>query len=133
MSPHKWKVTFLVIIIVKALNPNTNGFFDSRKYKGHNFVIINGKVSASGNIQYLLDPTGERMDVPENCYSEMFNGCTSLTSAPELPATSLAFYCYYSMFYNCTNITSVTMKASMNGVYDTSTHGDIGKTVEYVL
>ena len=35
----------------------------------------------------------------------MFNGCTSLTSAPALPATTLTPYCYGSMFYGCTGIT----------------------------
>ena len=99
------------------------------------------------------------MDVPKYCYSYMFYGCTSLTQAPKLPATTLAYGCYYYMFYNCTSLTTapelpattlatycysdmfagcslfstVKMKASMNGVYDTSTHGNIGKTVEYVL
>jgi hypothetical protein len=34
----------------------------------------------------------------------MFDGCTNLTKAPELPATTLANYCYYSMFYNCTSL-----------------------------
>ena len=32
------------------------------------------------------------------CYTNMFNGCTSLTTAPELPATTLAIYCYSNMF-----------------------------------
>ena len=36
----------------------------------------------------------------------MFRGCTSLTSAPELPATTLAFYCYGYMFFGCTSLTS---------------------------
>ena len=40
------------------------------------------------------------------CYSQMFYGCTGLTSAPELPATSLANYCYQSMFSGCTGLTS---------------------------
>jgi hypothetical protein len=34
----------------------------------------------------------------------MFNGCTNLASAPELPATTLTNSCYYRMFYNCTNL-----------------------------
>ena len=38
------------------------------------------------------------------CYQNMFKGCTSLTTAPELPATTLADYCYSSMFYNCSNL-----------------------------
>ena len=35
----------------------------------------------------------------------MFEGCTSLTKAPVLPATTLAGYCYQSMFYNCSGLT----------------------------
>jgi hypothetical protein len=31
----------------------------------------------------------------------MFEGCRSLTQAPELPATTLAEGCYDSMFINC--------------------------------
>ena len=39
------------------------------------------------------------------CYFNMFYGCTSLTQAPALPATTLADYCYSSMFYGCTSLT----------------------------
>ena len=42
----------------------------------------------------------------ERCYCCMFYECTSLTTAPELPATTLAEYCYVSMFYGCTNLTT---------------------------
>ena len=41
----------------------------------------------------------------DNCYYEMFNGCTSLTAAPELPTTTLTEFCYNRMFYNCTSLT----------------------------
>ena len=40
------------------------------------------------------------------CYSGMFSGCTSLSTAPELPATTLAHYCYDSMFSGCTSLTT---------------------------
>ena len=39
------------------------------------------------------------------CYSFMFSGCTSLTQAPALPSTTLAIFCYYGMFYDCTSLT----------------------------
>ena len=42
----------------------------------------------------------------EDCYSGMFSGCTSLTSAPKLPATTLAFGCYSIMFSECKSLTS---------------------------
>ena len=47
-----------------------------------------------------------------DCYYEMFYGCKNLTSATELPATTLAVYCYQGMFYNCTKLSTVTMVAS---------------------
>ena len=40
------------------------------------------------------------------CYKYMFDGCTSLVEAPELPATTLASDCYDSMFYGCTSLTT---------------------------
>ena len=39
------------------------------------------------------------------CYKGMFKGCTSLTKAPELPSTTLASSCYQSMFNGCTSLT----------------------------
>ena len=40
------------------------------------------------------------------CYQIMFKGCTSLMSAPALPATKLANFCYNSMFEGCTSLTT---------------------------
>ena len=41
-----------------------------------------------------------------SCYASMFNGCTSLTVAPALPATTLHEYCYSNMFNGCTSLIS---------------------------
>lgn len=41
----------------------------------------------------------------ESCYRQMFEGCTSLTQAPDLPATVLKESCYQSMFTGCTALT----------------------------
>ena len=40
-----------------------------------------------------------------SCYESMFDGCTSLTTAPALPATTLADSCYTGMFQSCTSLT----------------------------
>lgn len=45
------------------------------------------------------------------CYYNMFNGCTSLTAAPELPATTLVANCYRTMFQSCTSLNKVTTYA----------------------
>ena len=41
----------------------------------------------------------------ESCYEYMFYKCTSLTAAPELPAATLTEFCYNRMFYGCTSLT----------------------------
>ena len=40
------------------------------------------------------------------CYYYMFQDCTSLKTAPALPATTLANYCYQNMFYGCKSLTT---------------------------
>lgn len=40
----------------------------------------------------------------ESCYRVMFKGCTSLTTAPELPATVMKDWCYTGMFQDCTSL-----------------------------
>ena len=47
----------------------------------------------------------------DNCYYSMFLNCTNLIAAPELPATKLADFCYYLMFNNCKKLSTVTMLA----------------------
>lgn len=42
--------------------------------------------------------------ITNNCYYSMFNWCTNLETLPELPATTLNNYCYNSMFRNCSKI-----------------------------
>ena len=42
----------------------------------------------------------------------MFSGCTSLTTAPELAATKLAFHCYRDTFNGCSKLSKVTMLAT---------------------
>ena len=41
-----------------------------------------------------------------DCYNYMFSDCSSLTTTPELPATVLAMYCYAGMFYGCSSLTT---------------------------
>ena len=51
----------------------------------------------------------------------MFRGCTSLTTAPALPATTLSQYCYRNMFQNCTSLTAapeLPAQTITSGVYN---------------
>ena len=42
----------------------------------------------------------------------MFENCTSLTTAPVLPARNLITYCYYSMFYGCKSLNYIKCLAT---------------------
>ena len=67
--------------------------------------VMSGKIAASGNIMSLLSVTCQSTTISNNyCYFKMFYGCTGLTTAPALPATTLASSCYQSMFYGCTSL-----------------------------
>ena len=69
--------------------------------------VMSGKIAASGNIMSLLDRTCQSTTISNTyCYYAMFRDCTSLTTAPALPATTLITYCYAYMFYNCTSLTT---------------------------
>ena len=43
----------------------------------------------------------------ENCYSYMFFGCGSLVRAPYLPASQLAGACYSNMFCYCSKLSYI--------------------------
>ena len=68
------------------------------------------EITCTGNIENLLDyaevATGNHPEMVDFCYTSMFQDCTGLISAPELPATALAEYCYASMFQGCTGLTA---------------------------
>ena len=69
--------------------------------------VMTGLIAASGNIMSLLDKTCQSTVISSDyCYYDMFIGCTSLTTAPALPATNLSGYCYYDMFRGCTSLTT---------------------------
>lgn len=67
------------------------------------FSSLFGSCSGLTSAENLVLPS---IILTDRCYQNMFNGCTSLTVAPELPAITLANQCYYSMFYGCTSLTT---------------------------
>ena len=60
----------------------------------------------SGCISLTTAPKLPATTLVSNCYQSMFAGCTALTTAPALPATTLATTCYSYMFTNCSSLTT---------------------------
>ena len=83
---------------------NNNG---KQLFNSSSHVTIDGKVACSGNVMTLLDyndPDNAQMGT--YCFMGMFSGCEGLTTAPNLPATTLAQGCYNGMFYGCKSLTT---------------------------
>jgi hypothetical protein len=100
-------------------NPNDKGFAYSDDGGMEHHFVINGSVAASGNIQYLLTSEGGNT-VPNNGFLKLFSNCTTLTSAPDLPATHFGEFCYTLMFENCTSLTKapyLPKPENFNGQY----------------
>ena len=79
--------------------------------QNYRWVLTGSDIACIGNIENLLDcatvKAGNHPTMASYCYYSMFRGCTSLTQAPSLPATTLANDCYHSMFNGCTSLTQV--------------------------
>ena len=76
----------------------------------YNYFVMTGKIAASGNLNTLLKADGSVLDLTgrDYCYYNMFEGCSSLTKAPALPATTLAEDCYGSIFRDCKSLTQAS-------------------------
>jgi hypothetical protein len=76
----------------------------------YKWVLEGSNIECIGNIENLLDyetvASGNHPTMANYCFHYMFYGCTSLITAPELPATTLANHCYDSMFRGCTGLTT---------------------------
>ena len=88
----------------KITGLTANGSSDTYRW-----VLTGSDIACVGNIENLLDyatvESGQHPTMAEACYAYMFFGCTSLTQAPTLTATTLANYCYCGMFVRCTSLT----------------------------
>ena len=77
------------------------------QYSTITFTDSNVPVACTGDIRTLLDWDNYTTVNTENAiFIKLFENCSVLTSAPELPATSLAYNCYLGMFSGCTNLKS---------------------------
>ena len=101
---------------------NTDGTASALdKYSTITFTDSNVPVACTGDIRTLLDWDNYTTVNTENAmFIKLFENCSVLTSAPELPATSLAYNCYFCMFSGCTNLKSapkLPAKALANQCY----------------
>ena len=87
---------------------NTNGTaINVSQNSNITFTNRTVNVACTGDIRTLLNwEKYKTVDTKNAKFCYLFDGCSVLTSAPELPATTLAEDCYHGMFWYCTNLES---------------------------
>ena len=90
-------------VYLKGNNPKgfSKGILQSNRFR------MQGKIEAHGNIMSLI--FGEKCDanptIPNSCcFESLFQGCISLLTAPEMPATTLTKGCYQFMYGWCCSL-----------------------------
>ncbi len=100
---------------------NLEGTASSSRYKYSTITFTDPdvKVACTGDIRTLLDwESYKTVETKDARFYNLFDDCTALTSAPELPAETLADYCYDSMFYGCSSLqTAPKLPAKMLASY----------------
>lgn len=86
----------------KSTTPTWFSIYTGEDYR----FLFEGNISASWDITYLLCKYGTTTLTSSYCFVNLFAGCTSLITAPSLPATTLTDNCYTQMFYGCTGLTT---------------------------
>ena len=92
---------------------------------------LDGSAAASGDITSLINGVGGDATIQLMQFYCMFYGCTGMTQAPTLPATTLADFCYEAMFRGCTGLTQApTLPATILaiGCYETMFRDCTGMT-----
>jgi hypothetical protein len=80
------------------------------------------------NADYIEIPAGRPLKLSattlrDNCYQEMFKGCTALTRPPVLPATSIPASAYRNMFNGCTALTEAPDLPAITRINDSGCLG----------
>ena len=92
------------------------------KYSKITFTDPSVKVACTGDIRTLLNHANyKNVATNQARFYYLFENCEALTSAPDLPAESIADHCYFSMFSGCKNLKSapeLPAKILATGCYD---------------
>lgn len=90
---------------LRGKNVNGTASASAYGYSTITFTKDDVKVACTGDIRTLLDwENYKTVNTGEARFYHLFENCTALTSAPELPAKTLANYCYNEMFANCSSL-----------------------------
>ena len=91
--------------ILRLRGKNLNGTATNSTDYSQFVFGSNEAVSCEGDIRVLIDYENyTKVETNKALFCSLFYNCTSLTTAPELPATDLRHSCYSKMFSECTSL-----------------------------
>ena len=97
-----WDLSAVTLADGDKMYVKSNDYIPLSEFNRYKYFVMTGSIAASGNIMSLYNFFGS---LPKYAFTNLFENCTSLTTAPELPATTLAYSCYDNMFSGCTSLT----------------------------
>ena len=89
---------------------NVNSLLEENEEVARTMSLVNREmcyVNLFSDTNLATAPELPATELAFGCYAMMFHNCSYLTKAPELPATTLAENCYYNMFAGCGNLNYV--------------------------
>ena len=90
-------------VYLKSYEETTSGT-RGKSQLTYSYFSFSGKIKCDGDIRSIV-----RLIVPYDYrywFNRLFQNCTTLTKAPELPSTVVSDYGYYYMFLGCTSLTT---------------------------
>lgn len=84
-------------------NTSTSNTYFTIDINNYYKFVMTWSIAWSGDITSLINKN-RTIAIPNTCFYYLFWDCTSLTTPPELPATTIGIQCYTYMFRNCSNL-----------------------------
>lgn len=94
-------------------------FKGKTEIQDHQFEALFKGADDLKNAKQLILPSTE---LTNSCYKDMFNGCSGLTTSPDLNASTLEDNCYESMFSGCSSLNNITCLATDISATDCTTN-----------
>lgn len=102
-----WDTITLTNVWDKVYFRNTSEvttWFSSNAWSDYYQFVLDWALDCSWDITYLINKKWTTTLITNSCFASLFNLCSVLFSAPELPATTLTDYCYREMFSWCSHL-----------------------------
>lgn len=103
-----WGKSTTSFSVIYLRGKNRKAFGGEAQSSSSYFRLTGSKCACEGNINALIDYDGaDDYSYSSRQFAYLFYQCTSLTSAPKLPATRVSNYSYSNMFRGCSSLVSV--------------------------